>query len=233
VANGLGLDLLCVAAHPDDAELGLGGTLARMARRGRRVGVLDLTRGELATNGTPEQRLREAGEAAAVLGLAERRNLGLADRGIGVGAGLGPLVAALRSLRPAVVCAPCADDPHPDHAAAWRLTVEACYSARLLRVPGGEPWRVRALLQYPVDAWPQPSLLVDVSEVYEVKWRAISAHRSQFGQGGAPTRLNDGTMEAQVRARDRFWGGHLGVAYAEALVLAEPVDLAALAVLVG
>lgn len=227
------LDVLTIAPHPDDAELGMGGILARLAAHGRRVGVLDLTRGEMGTNGDPEQRLREGEAAGTILGLCVRRNLGLPDRGLLGSAGVQPLVEALRALRPRVVCAPCADEPHPDHVAAWHLTVEACFSSGLRKHPGGEPWHVRALLQYAIDAWPRPTVAVEVGAFYAVKWRAVAAHTSQFGAGGVPTRLNDGTIEAQIRARDRFWGGHLGALHAEPFVVPAPVEIADLGILLA
>jgi len=211
----------------------MGGTLALLARRGMRVGVVDLTRGELGTNGTPEGRVAEADAAGRILGLAVRRNLGLADRGLPGPDGLPLLVGLLRALRPRLVFAPCPEDPHPDHTAAWQLAAEACFSSALRKLPGGEPWEPRTLIQYPINAWPTPSLAVDVGQVYDLKRRAVAAHESQFGPGGIPTRLNSGAAFAQVEARDRFWGVHLGVELAEGFVFPRPVLAADIAALLG
>lgn len=210
------LDILCVAPHPDDAELGMGGVLALEAERGRRVGVLDLSCGELASNGTPEERLRESAAASEVLGLAWRGNLGLPDRNL-----LGPeqtvqLAAVLRLLRPAVLCVPHPADPHPDHGAAHRLAVEAAFSAGLRRLAGEvPPHRPRVVLQYFINGWAEPTFVCDVSAYYARKQRAILAHQSQFGRGEVPTRLNSGGAIAQVEARDRFFGGAHGMPVAE------------------
>ena len=230
------LDLLCVAPHPDDAELGMGGTLILEVLRGRRVGILDLTMGEMATNGTPEQRLRESVEASAVLGLFWRGNLGLADRGLQGPDAVRALAGAIRLLRPAVLCLPHPDDPHPDHSAAQRLTVEATFSAGLRRYPAADwaadavAFRPATVLQYFINGWQPPAFVVDVTPVYDRKRAAILAHHSQFdpsaaAQAGAPTRLNTGAALSQVEARDRYFGAGAGVAYAESFVPVRPVRL--------
>jgi len=228
-AGAAALDLLCVAPHPDDAELGMGGTLAREAARGLQVGVLDLTTGTMATNGTPEVRLEESAAASVLLGLRWRGNLGLPDRGLEGADCAAALAGALRLLRPAVVFIPCPDDPHPDHAAAFRLSMEAIFSAGLRRFPVPEwaapaAFRPRAVLQYFINGWRDPALALDVSAVYEVKRRSIAAHASQFRfastptDPGAPTRLNSGAAAAQVEARDRFLGAQLGADFAEGFI---------------
>ncbi len=230
------LDLLCVAPHPDDAEMGVGGVLALCARAGARVGVLDLTRGELASNGTPQERLREGAEAAATLGLTWRGQLGLPDRGLHGAAAIVELVGALRRTRPALVLIPHAEDPHPDHGAAGHLTREAVFSAGLRRAAGPE-WaagaaatRPRGVLQYCINGWTLPAIAIDVTAVYEVKRRALRAHASQFGPADVPTRLNTGQALAQVEARDRYLGASVGAAFAEGLLPVGPLrlDVAAL-----
>jgi bacillithiol biosynthesis deacetylase BshB1 len=229
------LELLCLAPHPDDAELGMGGTLAAEAARGRRVGVLDLTAGEMASNGSPEERLAESAEAAAVLGLAWRGNLGLRDRSLGGDGAVRELTGAIRLLRPAVLCIPCPADPHPDHGAAYRLALEAVFSAGLRRYPGPEwaaslpAFRPGAVVQYFINGWQEPPLVVDVSAVYPRKRAAIAAYRSQFsrteGADTVTTRLNSGAALGQVEARDRFLGAASGVEYAEGLVPVRPLLL--------
>lgn len=237
------LDLLCVAPHPDDAELGMGGLLVRAARAGRRVGVLDLSRGERASNGTPAERLREAAVASEILGLLWRGNLGLPDRDlVGVPA-RAALAGAIRLLRPAAVFIPHPEDPHPDHGATHRLAVEGVFDAGLRRAASAS-WaqdvpahRPRAVLQYFINGWREPALVVDVTEVYEVKRAAVAAHTSQFhlGQGGegAPTRLNTGAAMAQVESRDRFFGAQAGVGQAEGFVPLRPLLVADLGSLLG
>ncbi len=224
--GGPPLDLLCVAPHPDDAELGMGGTLALEADRGQRAGVLDLSRGEMASNGTPHDRLRESAAAAEILGLAWRGNLGLPDRDLGAAGAVKALALALRALRPRVLCIPHPADPHPDHAAAHRLAVEAAFSSGLRRLEGGPgPHRAEVVLQYFINGWEEPTFVCDVTAAYGRKSRAIAAHHSQFGAGEARTRLNTGGAVAQVEGRDRFFGGQAGVGMAEGFVLARPLKL--------
>ena len=122
-AEQASLDLLCIAPHPDDAELGMGAVLAQESARGLGVGILDLSRGELASNGTPEQRLQESAEAARILGLRWRGNLGLRDRALEGPNAQEALITALRVLRPVALFIPHPRDPHPDHGAAHRLHV--------------------------------------------------------------------------------------------------------------
>ena len=214
-----GLDLLAVAPHPDDAEIGAGATLALHVDRGHRVGVLDLTRGELGTNGTPEERLAEAREAARVLGLAWRGNLGLPDRGLVPGsAQVAELVRLLRTLRPRVVLLPWGEDAHPDHRAASLLARDAVMTAGLPRWDPSTPaHRPRRVLYYFVDPPVAPSLLVDVSGHLGAKMRALRCHASQFlpGPGRLPTPLNDGHYLARVEAQARYLGASVGCEAAE------------------
>ncbi|MDI6893222.1 MAG: bacillithiol biosynthesis deacetylase BshB1 [Bacillota bacterium] len=226
VAPGEALDLLAIAPHPDDAEIGAGATLALHAARGHRVGVLDLTRGELGTNGTPEERLREAGEAARVLGLAWRGNLGLPDRGLAVHPGaVAQLARTIRRLRPRVVLLPSPTDGHPDHRTATALAREAVMSAGL---PKWDPetlaHRVERVLYYFVDPPVHPSLLVDGSGYLEVKMRALRCHASQFlpGPGRMPTVLNDGHYLARVEHQARYLGASCGRQDAEAFSTPAP-----------
>ncbi len=180
-------DVLAFAPHPDDAEIGAGGTLARHCRLGYEVVVCDLTLGELASNGDPETRVSEANAAARVLGLAARETLGLGDRALEpTPERVQAVAAAVRRWRPRVVLAPLAEDRHPDHEAANRLVREGVFSAGLARYRApGEPWRVSKLVFYFVNARTEPEFVVDVSDVYEVKRAALAAYASQF----APARL--------------------------------------------
>jgi len=239
---GAPLDLLCVAPHPDDAELGMGGTLALEAARGRRVGVLDLSAGEMATNGTPADRLQESAAAAEALGLVWRGNLGLPDRALEGPDREAALVGALRQLRPGLVFVPHPADVHPDHSAAARLCREALFSAGLRRAAGpawaagSGAFRPRAVLQYFINGWAEPTLVVDVSSVYETKRRAIAAHASQFSapaDAPARTRLNSGAVFAGVEARERYLGAQAGVEFAEGFVPTRPLLLAGMDALAG
>jgi N-acetylglucosamine malate deacetylase 1 len=184
----MALDLLVFAAHPDDAELGCAGTLLAEAARGRTVGIIDLTLGELGTRGTAEIRTEEALEAGRRLGLQVRRNLGLTDGFFrNDPASQLAVVRQLRELRPDVVFCNAPEDRHPDHGRAAALVVEACFLSGLRRIETladdeqpQEPWRPRAVYHYIQDRLLQPSFVVDITAHWEAKKEVISAFRSQF-----------------------------------------------------
>ncbi|MBV6520264.1 MAG: N-acetyl-alpha-D-glucosaminyl L-malate deacetylase 1 [Gemmatimonadaceae bacterium] len=180
------LDLLAIAAHPDDAELTVGGTLALAVRQGYRVGILDLTAGELGTRGTPELRREEALQAAKVLGVPWRETLGLPDAGIANSdESRRRLVAVLRATRPTIVLAP-APPPfgrHPDHRIAAELIRDAAFLSGLRNFDAGEePHRPRKIVHsiaYREDGV-KPTFVVDVSEVFDLKMMAVRCYESQF-----------------------------------------------------
>ena len=201
-------DVLAFGPHPDDLEIGLGATLAMHAASGHRVGLCDLTRGELASNGTPEERLAEAEQARVVLGAAWRKNLGWPDRGIGGrDAHVKNAAALIRRVRPRVIAIPYWADRHPDHGAASRVLTDAVFNARLRRYPlEGEPWNPEWVCYYFINDSAPPSFVLDVSAHYEAKRRALACYRSQFEQppgheasaavgqrDGGPTKLRKGS----------------------------------------
>jgi len=230
--NGPKLDLLVFAAHPDDAEIGMGGTLAKEAAAGKKAGIVDLTRAELSSNGTVELRQREAREAADILGLAVRDNLGLPDRGLApVPEQLEAIVAAIRRYRPRVVFAPWPEDRHPDHVRCGLMVEEAVFNAKLRRyMPELPAWQVEALYFYMIHETVPPRLIVDVSEVYEKKRRALGAYRSQFAsaanaEGRVITPLTEGYLD-WVEARDRLLGQPHRMEYAEGFMTKGPIVVA-------
>ena len=220
------LDLLCIAPHPDDAELSCGGLLALCRTRGQAAGVVDLTAGELATHGTVAERAAEATEAAGVLGLVRRDNLGLPDGGVDAADAeqVDALVACLRELRPAVLLVPHRDARHPDHAAAGALCHRATFLAGLAkhRPSLGAPHRPR-VLHYPQRHEVRPDLVVDISAVQPTKWAAIRCHRSQLGQRDTLVGASLGLEAFEVR--DRYWGASIGVAHGEPYLLGSPVPV--------
>ncbi len=225
------LDLLAVGPHPDDVEIGMGATVAAHARQGYRVGLVDLSRGERASNGDPALRLAEAEAARAVLGAAVRTNLGLADGALGpTGPNLRALVEAIRRFRPAILFAPYWEDRHPDHVDASHLVTRAWHAAGLVRFDAaGAPFRPGWLVYYFIHTLGPASLVVDVSETYAAKRQALLAHASQFtlaAPGTVPTPLNQGGYLAALEARDRYLGSLIGAAYGEAFTLRGPVPLA-------
>ncbi|MGH9126421.1 MAG: bacillithiol biosynthesis deacetylase BshB1 [Acidimicrobiales bacterium] len=217
------VDVLALGAHPDDIELGCGAALVVAARSGLRVAAADLSRGEMASFGTVEERDLERMEAARVLGLCARPCLDLPDTRIGSDAGhLDAVVSLLRDLRPRVVLAPYLDDRHPDHAATGRLARDATFAAGLARVGPGNAFRPRHLFHYMVHHPFSPSFVVDVTETWPVKMAALAAHASQFGTAGSPSAPG---LLAAVEARAVWHGAMIGAARGEAFWAAGPVPL--------
>ncbi len=229
----MSLDLLVFGPHPDDIEIGLGGTVARHTASGHAVGLCDLTRGELSSNGTPDERQAEAAEAARVLGAAWRENLGWPDGGIE------PTPAIIRSAadiirrhRPRSIAIPYWDDRHPDHVAASHVLRTAVFRSGLRRYDtGAEPWRPEWLCYYFINDSATPSFVVDVSAHYERKRKSLECYVSQFappGDGAVATRLTASTFRQLVESRDAQFGALAGVAFAEGIVVREPVQRAGL-----
>lgn len=226
------LDLLVIAAHPDDAEISVGGLLARLAHAGRAVGVLDVTRGELGSRGTRADRDAETAAASSVLGLAWRGNLEQPDGRVAATADAREELARhLRHLQPDVVLAHNEDDPHPDHVASGRLAREAWYLAGLRRLAerdGGPPARrPRSLARFLSHRAFRPTFVVDVSEVWETKLAAVRAYASQLrpedeGDDGRHF-LYRGDILERVVTKARAWGEVIGVAYGEPLLCEEPL----------
>jgi N-acetylglucosamine malate deacetylase 1 len=178
------VELLAIFAHRDDAELSCGGTLAKAARMGRRVGILDLTQGEMGTRGTAEIRAAEAERAAKVLGVAVRENLGLPDANIANDqVTREKLVRVIRSLRPRVVIAPALEGRHPDHRITAQLVRDACFLSGLAKIaPDTEkhrPLKILHCLTYRQD-FVRPSFVVDISAEFDRKVEAIRCYASQF-----------------------------------------------------
>lgn len=231
------VDVLAFSPHPDDVELGCGGTLATLAGRGRGVGIVDLTRGELATRGTPEIRAREAAEAARLLGARFRASLDLGDGDLRTDRAAQLLVVeAVRRARPRLVLAPLPEDRHPDHARAGRLVPEAAWYAGLSRLETGQPaYRPDQVVFYAAYALLSPTFLVDVTATFETKRRALEAYRSQFhgaersrseASGEAETYVSSKGFWDGVEARARAYGRIANVTYAEGFVAKAPPTLA-------
>lgn len=237
----MSVDLLVFGPHPDDVEIGLGGTVARHVALGFRVGLCDLTAGEMSSNGTVEQRLAESESARAVLGAAWRENLRWADRQIGKDpAHLEQAIAFIRRHRPRVIAVPYWSDRHPDHGAASEVLTEAAFNSGLRRYRSeGEPWKPDWLCYYFINDAASPSFVIDVSEHYERKREALDCYVSQFrrpdsyaeGPAGAvrhvpevvATRLNMGLFRQLIESRDAQFGALAGVRWAEGVVVREPV----------
>jgi len=224
----MGVDLLVFGPHPDDLEIGLGGTIARHVDSGSTVGLCDLTAGEMGSNGTVEQRLAEADAARKVLGAAWRENLRLPDRAIGKSPDDAMVLAAfIRKHRPRVVAAPYWSDRHPDHVAASTLITEAVFNAGLKKYKAeGEAWKAEWICYYFINDGATPSFVVDVSAYYETKRKALDCHATQFqppGSGTAATRLNTPLFRQLIESRDAQFGALAGCPWAEGFIVREPV----------
>ncbi|HVR69501.1 MAG TPA: bacillithiol biosynthesis deacetylase BshB1 [Vicinamibacteria bacterium] len=223
-------DVLGICAHPDDAELVMGGTLAAEAKRGRRLALLDLTRGESGSRGDPATREREALSAATILGVAHRESLGLPDARLFPGGEERDLVvAALRRLRPRVVVTQHWEQRHPDHSAAGRLVYDACFVAGLrnYRPDLGAAWRpvkVVYALSMTEAAETAPTFVVDITDTWPTKLRAITAFASQFTRGeGETVRLPFDRFLQTVEVTARRHGQRIGVDYGEGFLTREPL----------
>ena len=222
------VDLLVFGPHPDDIEIGLGGTVARHAARGDRVGLCDLTGGELATNGTPDERRQEAEEARVALGAAWRVNLGWPDGGIeGTARQTQDAVALIRLVQPRVIAVPYWRDRHPDHVASSRVLARAAFNSRLRRYDApGAPWKGDWVCYYFINDTGRPSFVIDVSEHYEAKRRALACHRSQFAPSAGDaraTRLTSPRFQQLIESRDAQFGAQAGARFAEGVVVRDPI----------
>lgn len=226
------LDVLAVMAHPDDAELLCGGALAKSAAAGERVGILDLTAGEMGSQGTPELRAREAAEAARILGVALRRCAGLPDSRLeNDEATRLTLVALLRELRPRVVVTHWKVGRHRDHRVASELVRDACFLSALRRLDApGDPFRPDKLIYavaFREDAG-TPSFVVDVTDQMDRKLRAVAAYASQFAgktQAGEVFPGGDRPLLEQIRAQCAHYGSRIRAAYGEPFHLDETLSV--------
>lgn len=216
-----GVDVLAFGPHPDDVELFCGGTVIRLGELGYSTGVVDLTRGERASQGTPEQRAREAEAAGIELGIGFRENLGLPDTGVAaVPDQIAAVVAVLRRRRPELVLAPWIEDRHPDHGAAGVLVTRAVYFAGVRRFAPehGERFVPRQLLYYAMRHRLVPSFIVDTSAAAARKARAIACYGSQLSRTGpdaVATLISSPRATEAIEARDRYYGSMIGVSHGE------------------
>lgn len=220
------LHILAFGAHADDVEIGMGGTIAKYARLGYKVGICDLTEAELSSNGTIEGRRYEAEEAARILGAVQRINLHMPDRGLYMQEErIRKLVEVIRLYKPHLVFAPYWKDRHPDHTNCAHLVEEAVFSAGIRKyMPERDAHRVQALHYYMINGFHQPSFCVDISEEMDKKIRSLQAYESQFvkGKNSVSTPLTEGYIETVV-ARDTLFGKEVGTKYAEGFISKKPI----------
>jgi N-acetylglucosamine malate deacetylase 1 len=224
----MAVDLVVFGPHPDDIEIGLGATIARHTAAGYAVGLCDLTRAELSSNGSPEQREAEAQAAAAVLGAAWRENLGWPDGGISRTPELiRSAIDVIRRHRPRAVALPYWDDRHPDHRAASDVLSVAAFRSGLRRYESGAAaWRPDWICYYFINDGAPPSFVIDVSDCYERKRQALACYASQFSpddESAVQTRLTAPTFRQLIESRDAQFGALAGVRFAEGVVVKEPL----------
>jgi N-acetylglucosamine malate deacetylase 1 len=221
------LDLLAIAAHPDDVELTCGGTLIKMARRGYKTGVLDLTAGEMGTRGTPETRAKEAAKAAKFLGVSWRGTLGVPDSDVQPARQHKlKLAGVIRELRPKTVILPYWEARHPDHYHASTLGYEGCFLAGLKQLPiEGEAHRPFKILYTTSFADVRPTFVVDITKEFEQRRKAILAFSSQFrpvrGEVKSNVFLAIDRLEEEMNQLARHYGQLIGVKYGEGFLTRE------------
>jgi bacillithiol biosynthesis deacetylase BshB1 len=215
------VDVLAFAPHPDDVELCAGGLMLKLGDEGKRLVVVDMTRGEGSSRGDPATREVETAKATELMNLAARENLELPDTRLEETTAMTePVTASIRRWRPKVVLGPCRHDLHPDHVTAAHLVERAYYLATIGRAPGeGLPaHRPDVLMQYYGHKEPPPSFVVDVSNVWDRRMDLARCYASQLGLDGVegpPTNIASPDFMQRLEARFAYWGARIGTAYAE------------------
>ncbi|MDP9194536.1 MAG: bacillithiol biosynthesis deacetylase BshB1 [Acidobacteriota bacterium] len=221
------VDIIFFGAHPDDVELSAGGTAAKCVKDGLRIGIIDLTRGEMGTRGTPQLRKKEAQRAAKALGATFRKQLDFQDGNLQTGREQElEIIELLRIHRPKLVVAPWPDDRHPDHTRTGRIVTEASFYAGLKSLQTGAPaHRPQTVLYYLQNYMIPPSFVVDVSQTWKTKMRAVAAFQSQFHDPKSKepqTFISDPKFLEMIGARGRHFGALIGASYGEAFVTKQP-----------
>jgi bacillithiol biosynthesis deacetylase BshB1 len=232
------LDILAIGVHPDDVELGCSGTLINEIRRGKKVGIVDLTQGELSTRGTIETRYQESANAAMIIGASVRENLKMRD-------GFFrndeehqlKLIQAIRKYQPEIIIGNILRDRHPDHGRAGHLISDACFLSGLAKIETkdekGKPqkkWKPAYFLQYMQDWYHEPDLLIDISDVFDQRMKSIEAYSTQFrttesDTGGPQTYISTPDFLESIIARARMLGKRIGVKYAEGFISEKKIGM--------
>jgi bacillithiol biosynthesis deacetylase BshB1 len=237
------LDVLAIGAHPDDVELGCSGVLIKEVKKGKKVGIVDLTQGELGTRGTVETRYQEAADAGKIIGVHVRENLKMRD-GFFVNdeAHQMQVIQVLRKYRPEIVIGNILDDRHPDHGKGGKLIYDACFLSGLKQIKTvddkgqeQEKWRPKYLLHYLQDRFYEPDFIVDISDVWEQRLESIKAYKTQFHnpESNEPqTYISSPEFLEAVIARAKLLGKRIGVQFAEGYISKKNIGLADLDALV-
>ncbi|WP_395617136.1 bacillithiol biosynthesis deacetylase BshB1 [Aquirufa sp.] len=215
------LDILVMAAHPDDAELSCAGTILKHIAAGKKVGIVDFTRGELGTRGTPEIRLQESADATKILGLHARENLGIRDGFFRNDEETQlKLIEVIRKYQPDIVLANALEDRHPDHGKGAQLAIDACFLSGLRQIKTGDlpAWRPAQVYHYIQDRYLEPDFVVDISSQWDQKEAAIRAFKSQFfdpNSSEPASYISSPDFLNFIQARAMEMGHKIGVKYGE------------------
>jgi len=231
----LKLDILALAAHPDDVELSCAGTLVKAIDSGKKAGIVDFTKGELGTRGTPEGRMEESAASAKILGLSARENLGFRD-GFFVNDEAHQLevVKMIRKYQPDIVLANAVDDRHPDHGKASALARQACFLSGLVKIETEVdsvkqmPWRPKAIYYYIQSIPHEPDFIVDVTSTWDTRMKSILAFKSQFHdpKSGEPeTYISSPKFMQMIESRGIHYGHEIGVTYGEGFTVDRKVGI--------
>ncbi|MBA2328155.1 MAG: bacillithiol biosynthesis deacetylase BshB1 [Flavisolibacter sp.] len=229
------LDILAIGSHPDDVELGCSGTLIKEIRKGKKAGIIDLTEGELGTRGTVETRHNEAADAAKIMGLSVRINMKMRD-GFFVNDEQHQLqlIRILRRYQPDIVIGNIMDDRHPDHGRAGKLIFDSCFLSGLKQIKTvdegkeQEKWRPKQLFHYIQDRFYEPHFVIDITEVFDQRLKAIQAYKTQFHHPGSnepETYISSPDFMEALTARARLLGKRIGVKYAEGFLSEKSIGI--------
>lgn len=237
------LDLLAIGVHPDDVELGCSGTILNELAAGNKAGIVDMTQGELGTRGTIETRYQEAANAAMILGVEVRENLKMRDGFFENNEeNKLKLISVIRKYQPQIVIGNVLHDRHPDHGRAGKMISECCFLSGLSKIETSdengtqqEKWRPSYLLHYIQDWYHEPDLLIDISDVFEQRMKAIEAYSTQFNSPDTSepqTYISTPDFLESVIARARMFGKRIGVKYAEGFISEKKIGLRSLNALI-
>ncbi|MBI5857439.1 MAG: bacillithiol biosynthesis deacetylase BshB1 [Sphingobacteriales bacterium] len=232
------IDILAIGVHPDDVELGCSGTIINEIKKGKKVGIVDLTQGELGTRGSVETRYQEAANAAMIMGVHIRENLKMRD-GFFENDEVNKLklIAAIRKYQPEIVLANVLHDRHPDHGRAGKMIAECCFLSGLSKIETKDEagnlqarWKPAYVLHYIQDWYHEPDLLIDISDVFEQRMKAIEAYATQFHTGressrGPQTYISTPDFLESLIARARMLGKKIGVKYAEGFITEKKIGI--------
>ncbi len=240
------LDILAIGVHPDDVELGCSGTIINEIKRGKKVGIVDLTQGELGTRGNVETRYKESADAAMIMGVQVRENLKMRDGFFENNeANKLKLIAAIRKYQPEIVIANILHDRHPDHGRAGIMIAESCFLSGLLKIETTDEngrnqprWKPSYVLHYIQDWYHEPDLLIDISDVFDQRMKAIEAYTTQFHSGETSgeepqTYISTPDFLESIIARARMFGKRIGVKYAEGFISEKTIGIQSLDALVS